>query len=84
MIKVILEALDGNPITPRTGKHKVQANIDSIPLEGKQSFFYYDNEDCESTGVVIMTYGLERIENELLFNSHEKRAYKITIKDMNE
>jgi hypothetical protein len=78
-IKIVMEALDSNPITPRTGKAKVKAEIPSFPEEGKKLFCFYRDEDCESPGVHIETNGIEQMGNEIKFYNYEKRAFKITL-----
>lgn len=79
LINVELQALDNNPITPRTGKGKVTAQMTHLPIEGNQQNFIYVNEDCESPGVRIETNGIERLGNELKFYDYENRAFKITL-----
>lgn len=79
MIKVELEALDGKPITERTGKTKVRAFTNEAPKEKNYQSFFYDNEDCESPGVYIGIHGVESIGKEYRFNDYEKRPFKVTI-----
>lgn len=81
MIKVKLESLDKNVITPRTGKNCVQAETSRLPVEGQRQSFFYFNEDCESPGVSMMTECIERIGNEIKFYDNEKRPFMITILD---
>lgn len=78
MIKVKLEALDGKPITERTGKSTVNAETQSYPVEGGYHYFFYVNEDCESPGVAIATDGIETLGKEAKFYDHTKRPFKIT------
>ncbi len=77
--EVELEALDGNPITKRTGKAKVSAETNRLPIEGAVQIFIYKNETCDSPGVQIATDGIERIGNEIKFFDDAKRPFKITI-----
>lgn len=79
MIKVKLEALDNNVITPRTGKTSVIAQTQALPIEGGYQFFFYLDEDCESPGVAIATDGVEKLDNEVKFYDEKKRPFKITI-----
>lgn len=79
MIQVYLEALDGNPITQRTGKSLVRAEMSSLPIEGSVHLFFYVNEKCESPGVQIATDDLERVDNEYSFVDDKKRPFKVTI-----
>lgn len=82
MIKVILESLDGNSITPRTGKTKVSASTEKLPSNGDCQIFLYDaEEECESPGVRIATDGLEKLGNEYKFYDDAKRPFKVTILD---
>lgn len=84
MIKVILEALDNNPITPRTGKAKVQGECDHLPIEGKPMIVMYDSsENTESPGVRIHTDNVEQIENVIRFYDDARRAFKLTILNHN-
>lgn len=81
MIKVELEALDGQPITERTGKSKVRAFTKELPKEMNYQIFGYDNENCDSPGVCISIQGLESIGNEYKFHDHGKRLFKVTVID---
>lgn len=79
MIKVKLEALDNEVITPRTGKTSVIAETKELPHEGGYHFFFYLDEDCESPGVAIATDNVEQLNNEVKFYDDKKRPFKITI-----
>lgn len=79
MISCELEALDGKPITPRTGKALVKAETMHLPVEKGISIFIYDNETCESPGVHIATDNLENIGNEYRFFDDAKRPFRMTI-----
>lgn len=79
MIKVKLEALDNKPITPRTGKCSVMAEIFHLPKEGNMLIFGYVDEDCESPGVRMATDGIEQIGNEIKFYDNAKRPFMITL-----
>lgn len=79
MYTVELEALDGNPITPRTGKSKVLSTTNRLPLEGTTQVFIYENEGCESPGVSIFISGLEQLNYEFKFYDYEKRPFKLKI-----
>lgn len=81
MIKIKLESLDKNFITVRTGKFSVLAEINNLPEENKQLFCMYLDEDCESPGVVIYPYGIEKLENEIKFFDYDNRPFKITLLD---
>lgn len=76
----MLQALDGNPITPRTGKASVIATTDRLPIEGELQIFMYDEkEGCESPGVRVATDRIERIGNQIKFCDDKNRPFKITI-----
>lgn len=79
MIKVTLEALDHKSITPRTGKSKVNAETNHLPIEGRNQIFFYVNETCESPGISIYTQGIERLGNEIKFYDNDRRPFKMTI-----
>lgn len=79
MYLVELEALDGNPITPRTGKNKVMAKTVKLPTEGDVLMLFYIDEDCESPGVRIATDCIDQIEDEYKFFDDSKRPFKIKL-----
>jgi hypothetical protein len=81
-MRVKLEALDNQVITPRTGKSVVIAHTESLPKEGGWHMFLYDeSEACESPGVFIATDGVETLGREMKFYDHDKRPFKITLLD---
>lgn len=78
-VKARLEALDGKVITLRTGKSTVMVETLYPLIEGGYRSFMYDNENCESPGVYIVTDGIEQIGNEIKFYDMNRRAFKLTI-----
>lgn len=84
MIKVLIEALDGKPITPRTKTYKETANVSESPTERGYSFFWYVDPVGDSPGVAIGTDDfsvyLDENGNEIwLFTNVEKRKFKCTV-----
>lgn len=79
MYKVTISTLDGQHITPRTGKSECTAITSSLPMNGNYQHFIYHQEYCESTGVAIYIQNLERINDEYLLSDFKKRQFKIKI-----
>ena len=80
MHKVILEALDGKVITPRTGKAIVKGEIKKLPEEQDYLMVMFaEKELTESPGVFIAINGLETLGNEYRFSDDSKRPFKITV-----
>lgn len=80
MRKIILEALDGKIITPRTGKVVVKGEIRKLPENGEYLMVIFDeNENTESPGVFTEINGLEQVENEYKYFDYSKRPFKITV-----
>ena len=80
MIKVILEALDGKVITPRTGKSTVKGEVRKIPEEEDYLMVIFDeSEGTESPGAFVAINGLEILGNEYRFSDGTKRPFKITV-----
>lgn len=80
MIKVILEALDGNVITPRTGKSKVKGSIKALPKEDDYLMVIFDeSEGTESPGVFTEINNLELIGNEYRYIDYDNRNFSITV-----
>lgn len=80
-LKIKLESLDGQVITPRTGKTSVIAEITRLPIEGWKTTALYLNEDCESPGVSVETNNVERLGNEIKFYDCRNRPFMITLLD---
>lgn len=82
MINIILEALDGIVITPRTGKTSVKGVIKKLPEEKDYLMVVFDeSEGTDSPGVFTEINNLERIENEYRYSDYSKRPFKITVLD---
>jgi hypothetical protein len=83
-MKAILEALDGQPITPRTGISKITGTLNSLPEYPGPFILMYDpdqaiHETRPSPGVIMYPRDVERVYNEFRFLSEELRPYKLTI-----
>lgn len=82
MINIILEALDGVVITPRTGRTVVKGEIKKLPEEKDYLMVIFDeSEGTESPGVFTEINNLERIKNEYRYSDYSKRPFKITVLD---
>lgn len=82
MIKVILEALDGEVITPRTGKSTVKGVIRALPKEDDYLMVVFDeSEGTESPGVFTEINNLELIGNEYRYVDHDNRNFSIVVLD---
>lgn len=80
MHKIILESLDGEVITPRTGKIAVKGEIRKLPENGDYLMVIFDeSEDTVSPGVCTEINGLEQVENEYKYFDYSKRPFKITV-----
>ena len=79
IIKVKLESLDGQVITPRTGKTSVLAELIYLPHEGQTITCMYLDEDCESPGVRMETNGIEQYGSEIKFYDYDRRPFKLTL-----
>ena len=83
MYKVLIESLDGNPITERTGRSRCKALGQKLPKEGAYLIFHYVFEDgekrCESPGVCIATDAVEHIGNEYNFRDDSGRQFKLIV-----
>lgn len=80
MHKIILEALDGKVITPRTGKVAVKGDIRKLPEENDYLMVVFAEEELtESPGVFVAINGLETLGNEYRFSDDKKRPFKITV-----
>lgn len=80
MIKIILEALDGEVITKRTGKSKVKGEIRSLPREKDYLLVVFDeSEDTESPGVFTEINNLELIGSEYRYRDYDNRLFSIKI-----
>lgn len=79
MYKVKISAMDGQPITPRTGKSECIAITSSLPKNDYYQHFIYYHEDCESPGVAIYIKNLECINDEFLLCDYGKRQFKVKI-----
>lgn len=80
MYKIILEALDGKVITPRTGKVAVKGVIEKLPENDDYLMIVFDeSEGTESPGVFTEVNGLEQIKNEYKYFDYSNRPYKITV-----
>lgn len=80
MYKIILEALDGKVITPRTGKAIVKGEIIKLPENDDYLMIVFDeSEGTESPGVFTEVNGLEQVENEYKYFDYQKRPFKITV-----
>lgn len=79
-IKVEVEALDGNVITPRTGKSKCEGFILESPVENERfTVFWAPEENTESPGVSIEVNGLDKLGSEYRFFDHDKRPFRVTV-----
>lgn len=85
-MRAILEALDGEPITPRTGISKITGTLSSLPEYPAPFILMYDpnqavHDTKPSPGVILFPQNIERIDKEYKFVSEELRPYKLTVLD---
>lgn len=75
-----LEALDGLPITERTGKSRVRGSFTLHPIEDFVFVFIYDkDEDTESPGVTMYPELINKIsDNEMEFLDFHKRKFRLS------
>lgn len=88
MYKVELEALDGKPITERTGKAKVTGVAASKPIPRWNFIVMYDKDQAEhptdpSPGVAVASEIVEHIGNEYRITDVDGRTFRAILNKEN-
>lgn len=82
-IKGTLTALDGKPITDRTGTNSVLGESIVVPTNDRLFLFMYLKEaySGDSPGVSIYPENVEKIGNEYRFLDYAKRQFSLVVKE---